>query len=65
METLPKFLGYFGHMLLFSSWSDVNKVKLVQKINRESPKTVTNSVQMFLSACILNIAFELRCYLKV
>lgn len=36
-KKLPKFLGYFGHMLLSyaSSWSDVNNVRLVQKTKRE------------------------------
>lgn len=43
-KKLPKFLGYFGQMLLSSSWSDVNNVRLVQKTKRESPKMVTNSV---------------------
>lgn len=51
-KKLPKFLGYFGHMLLSSSWSDVNNVRLVQITKRESPKMVTNSVQMFLLACL-------------
>lgn len=53
-KKLPKFLGYFGHMLLSyaSSWSDVNNVRLVQKTKRESPKMVTNNVQMFLLACL-------------
>lgn len=66
-KKLPKFLGYFGHMLLSyaSSWSDVNNVRLVQKTKRESPTTVTNNVQVSLSACILSNAFELVCYLKV
>lgn len=53
-KKLPKFLGYFGHMLLSyaSSWSDVNNVRLVQKTKRESTKMVTNNVQMFLLSCL-------------
>lgn len=65
MRKLPKFLEYFGHILISSFWSYVNKVRLVQKTKRESPTTITNNVQVSLSACILSNAFELVCYLKV
>lgn len=65
MRELPKSLGYFWHRLLSSSWSHVNKVRLVQNTKRASPKTATNNLQMFFSACILSNDLELRCYLKV
>lgn len=58
MGELPKLFGYFWHMLLSSSCSDVNKVRLEQNTKKESPKTVTNDVQMYLSVCILTLNFD-------
>lgn len=48
MGELLKLFGYFWHMLLSSSCSDVNKVRLEQNTKKESPKTVTNDAQMYL-----------------